>query len=662
MQNLSIDEIVSKIREEICFEATHNGDFTVKIQNYVPYVCAAIHDGHRLREDLADKCLLDEKERLYEEDPHTGEFIQSMPITLVGGDSRYEYDLNRGEESCIYNVAWGKEVWKKPLTTKQKEASLTKHRNFFRVVHALMEVLEKKFGACVVYDVHSYNYLRHETSYLFNIGIENIDIKRFNRHISHWKKQLMDIKIKKVATDVSVNHIFYGRGQLLKYAKAHFKNTLVLATEIKKVFMDELSGEKYPIIVQSIAKGLKRAIIQDAQYFINEHANVNVKKRGRLLHSELQPELLKLDKRLHALTKNFELLNFVNPINIHKEKKRFFKKDFNYNPEFRYRPLTLDPHEFKSKMYALKVSDIEDIHIRQIYMDIINAYGVKADMLTSLGTEKFLYNSLSYFGEPSAKDIDNAYFLLYCEELPQFKNEVRLEFEEVKERFEAEGKAYGFDYKVECVANIPSEAMVINSKKTVLLRKGVRFYPHRLEAILNHEIGVHMVTTMNALNQPLKFLSSGLPRNTYTQEGLALMAEYLGGGLSVTRMKELGLRVIAVSYLTKGYDFKTTFQKLHEKNYTDDDHLFNIVTRVYRGGGFTKDYLYLRGFRRISEMMAQGIDLSNLFLGKTSHQYRLVLNELVDRGMLNPPQYLCRAFEKPVAKDPILEYLTKSIR
>ena len=662
MQNLSLDEIIGNIEQGICFEATYNQDFYIKIQEYVPFVCAAIHDGHRLRDELKEICLLSEQERLYEEDPFTGEFIQSMPITLIGGDSRYEYDLNRDEDNCIYDVAWGKKVWNRDLSKDEYQRSLQKHRNFYSVVRALLTKLEKDFKAAIVYDMHSYNYRRHSKSYLFNIGIENIDVKRYNSHISFWKKQLMGIKARRIQPEVSVNHIFYGRGQLLKLARKEFPNTLVLATEVKKVFMDEDTGEKYPLIVASLAKGIKNAIIKNTQYFINSVSNLNIKNTGKLLHGGLQPELLDLDKKLFSQLRGFEILSFVNPVNVEQEKKKFFKSKFKENPNFRYKPLTVDPFDFKSKMYQLNINALEDIHIRQIYIDIIKAYTDKVDLLHSLGTDKFLYNSLRYFGEPSQKDIANANFLLFAKELPQFLNEETLEIDEVIDAFEKEGEKYGFEFNLELVDNTPSDALVINSTKTAYIKRSARFTPTRLRNLLNHEIGVHMVTTMNANNQPLKFLSLGLPRNTYTQEGLAIMAELFSSSLSVTRLRELALRVLAVDSLAKGNDFKTTFKMLMEEYNEDPNTLYYLVSRVYRGGGFTKDYLYLRGFRKLMNLHSNGVKLDNLFLGKVTHSHLTILNELVDRGILNPPKFMSRAFENPEKIDPVLNYLIEGLK
>ncbi|GAL02404.1 hypothetical protein JCM19237_5297 [Photobacterium aphoticum] len=125
MLQLTEAEVLDKIQQLIPFEAQLNdGSLTIRISEYQPYIATAIHHGHRLRGDLMPNCLLNEDERYFEEDPFTGDFISSLPIVLQGEDSRYEYDLNRGPDNCIYEEAWGKPVWSTPLTDAERAVSL----------------------------------------------------------------------------------------------------------------------------------------------------------------------------------------------------------------------------------------------------------------------------------------------------------------------------------------------------------------------------------------------------------------------------------------------------------------------------------------------------------------------------------------------------------
>jgi len=96
MTTLSEEAIINKIKQRETFSATiDGGGFTLKIEKYEPALCAVIHNGGNLRAELADNCLLSQAERYYEEDPYTGNFIEQQAVTLIGNDSRYEYDLNR---------------------------------------------------------------------------------------------------------------------------------------------------------------------------------------------------------------------------------------------------------------------------------------------------------------------------------------------------------------------------------------------------------------------------------------------------------------------------------------------------------------------------------------------------------------------------------------
>ena len=267
MQKLKISEIIKLIEKQETFEAiSSDNSFSIKINRYVPYCCTAIHDGSNLREQLKNKIAIDDYNRWYEEDPHTGEFIDSLPITIIGLDSRFEYDLNRKPEECIYEEAWGKKVWKRPLTPTEKQTSLNKHKNFYKVVYALILKLESLYDSCVVYDIHSYNHQRWErTVPLFNIGTERLDKEKFGPFIENWVAELSAISLSGIENHTAVNDVFFGRGYNLEFVSQNFPNTLVLATEVKKVYSNELTGEDFPKLIRELQQKLKKAILNNAQ-------------------------------------------------------------------------------------------------------------------------------------------------------------------------------------------------------------------------------------------------------------------------------------------------------------------------------------------------------------------------------------------------------------
>ena len=276
MLRLSVDDIIARIRDEEIFEAVADDySFTLKISDYTHYMCGAVHDGHQFRKDLWAKCLHSEYDRWYEEDPCTRQMVQTMPIVIAGCDSRFEYDLNREPERAIYEDAWGKKLWNSPLTATEKSKSLDKHERFYEVVHALVEKLEQLFGSTVVYDMHSYNWKRWQREVpVWNLGTSNIDNQRFGNEVDDWKDDLSGMQLPNgISATAAINDTFQGNGYFLKYITNNFDDTLVLATEISKVYCDELSGVIYPEVVAAVERQLKQLLPTHAAEFYEKHAD-----------------------------------------------------------------------------------------------------------------------------------------------------------------------------------------------------------------------------------------------------------------------------------------------------------------------------------------------------------------------------------------------------
>ncbi len=273
-ESLSEQEIVSKINDRECFSATITGGaFTLKIEKYLPAMSAAIHDGGQLRPELEQNCLLEQSQRYYEEDPHTGSFICEQAITLIAKDSRYEYDLNRSTDECVYETAWGVDVWKQPLSVETTLKSKAKHAQFYRIVAAIVEALQADFGQCIVYDNHSYNYKRHERKDLpvINLGTTSVKSEKWRPVINSWLTSLQAMQVDGIEVTAAENDIFYGKGYLAAFCHGHYDNVLVLATEAKKVFMDELTGKADEQVLPSLQKAYNASIAQHTQAYINDY-------------------------------------------------------------------------------------------------------------------------------------------------------------------------------------------------------------------------------------------------------------------------------------------------------------------------------------------------------------------------------------------------------
>ena len=111
-------------------------------------------------------------------------------------------------------------------------------------------------------------------------------------------------------------------------------------------------------------------------------------------------------------------------------------------------------------------------------------------------------------------------------------------------------------------------------------------------------------------------------------------------------MRLLAGRVVAVYCLSKGADFVETFRELNGNGEFSEYSAFLIATRVFRGGGFTKDAIYLRGLVDLLDYLGKGGDLEPLLLGKIALEHLPLIEELRWRRILEPaplrPHYLQR--------------------
>lgn len=276
MQRLSVEAIIENIKAGKPFHAVSDDyALTLKIDAYVPYLCAAVHDGSQFRKELWENCLHTAYERWYEEDPETKAMVKNHPMVLAGCDSRFEYDLNRDPENAVFDTAWGKQLWKQPLPEAQKERSLAKHANFYRVVAALIQKIESLFGAAIVYDMHSYNWQRWDRIVpTWNLGTKNIDRDRFENLVETWRDRLASLELPNgISSSAAINDTFQGNGYFLKFITKNFENTLVLATEIAKVYCEEYQQIVYPEVVAAVEQQLRTHIKEHAQLFIETFGN-----------------------------------------------------------------------------------------------------------------------------------------------------------------------------------------------------------------------------------------------------------------------------------------------------------------------------------------------------------------------------------------------------
>ncbi len=176
---------------------------------------------------------------------------------------------------------------------------------------------------------------------------------------------------------------------------------------------------------------------------------------------------------------------------------------------------------------------------------------------------------------------------------------------------------------------------------------------HRLDALLAHEVSVHLLTFFNGATQGLNIFRSGLANYEGVQEGLGVFAEWAVGGLTRTRLRLLAGRVVSVDAMQRGASFIDVYRTLVKDYGFRRRGAFGIAARVFRSGGLAKDAIYLRGFRQVVDLVASGASLAPFWLGKIAPDHAPAIEELLHRGLVHEPVFLPEFLARPDTRERI---------
>jgi uncharacterized protein (TIGR02421 family) len=363
-----------------------------------------------------------------------------------------------------------------------------------------------------------------------------------------------------------------------------------------------------------------------------------------------QTATIEADRALTAIEKEIDLLMNVTPLNSDEAWIDFEKSGFSTVPGLQSRPLGFDPDAIKRRLYNLEMETIEDPTLKSLLRAKRDEISRQVTMVGDRDTSRFRYGSLQLFGEIGDALIADANELLRRIDVELSRDE-HVTARKFAERAEEELQFYreryeGFASDLEVRTDIPD--LMVNHGR-LLIGATASFRKSRVEALIQHEVGTHVVTYVNGSVQPLELLSVGLPNYEETQEGLAVLAEFAVGGLDPHRLRLLAGRVVAVSLMLEGAEFLDIFEELRTKHSFSPRIAWAVTIRVTRSGGLTKDVIYLRGLARVLEFLSERKDVVPLLAGKLSLDHVPLVDELTERGVLRPPWISPRWLEFPGA-------------
>jgi len=345
-------------------------------------------------------------------------------------------------------------------------------------------------------------------------------------------------------------------------------------------------------------------------------------------------DLKKIDSELCDVARQITLIRHINPTNTDEEEIKFFKSN-TYNPVFTYQDF-----DAKNAGARLKALEPDNSEIGKVLESVRDFMLRLLRAMENRGAASFTDPGL--YGMPSKKLVDAAYEILNTTHaLP--KEPLAYSAEQLKGLLQDTIDMYGFE-RWEFVLDPNARATFVDPcNRKVIINPTKKFSEKRARRLQVHEVGTHVLRSMNGYNQEYKIFGTDmLPGALPTEEGLAVIHEMQAGVSDQNIERICAGRVIAVSMALES-SFREVYDELVK--YFEPKQTFNITARAKRGlsdtskpGGFIKDHAYFEGRMLIQRYLDNGGDLTPLYAAKIGLQHKY----LVEIGALKPAKFLPR--------------------
>lgn len=471
-------------------------------------------------------------------------------------------------------------------------------------------------------------------------------LKVFKQQLDNLNTKYKVLPLKRTVVENTDQRHAPGQTPLLGVDDLKEAGILLLGLEVPPVYRNN-RGEEYPVFFRSFKDDLVLALHKSIYEFIRVQTTSGVESYRALGQKSLKEKVLDIDRQLSRIETSYQFLWLISPSNIRQVKETFFSSNFEEVLHYHYRLLPIDPDVLKRELYNLKIEEVDDPALSFLFREKREELELQISMLNDRGTSHFFYNSLMlYNGIDKALYQEALGLLKEVDEEDKKVHDYLMDANDFKNLAEAE-----FDYFKEQDENFYSKIHVRDDVNILMVSRGELYIPSdykmapaETKALIQHEVGTHVLTHYNGLQQPLGQLSTGLTGYDALQEGLAVVAEYLVGGLTANRLRTLAGRVVASWARLEGWDFKEIFDLLYKEHEFSPERAFDITSRIMQGSGFIKDIIYLKGLVELKKHLEEGGEFEPLLSGKFALKHLPVINELMERKVLKKtpllPRYL----------------------
>jgi uncharacterized protein (TIGR02421 family) len=442
-----------------------------------------------------------------------------------------------------------------------------------------------------------------------------------------------------------------GMKPLLRLSELKQWNCYAIGLLVGTIDGSEPAHDLRPAAMRAVARDVHAALDQAYFTFVQQRKSLRPAHYHAPERSSVVEDVLETDRQLAAIDRSFDLLLQATPVNAESAWREFRRARFDKTPVFYYRPIPVDPVLLKRQLYLIPVEHIEDPTLSYLFRQKQEELDRQITLLSDVDTPRFLPESVQIYGGVSDWLLQHAQELLDRvptrggRGLPQGK----LSATQFAARAQQELGYYQqqcADFSATVAVRDDMYAGMMVSGDQLLIGGRTRVPRRRADALLQHEIGTHLVTRYNGHLQPFQQLEVGLAGYDGLQEGLAVLAEYLVDGLSRYRMRVLAARVVAAKHLLDGASFVDTFRVVNRSLAFSQRTAYTITMRIYRGGGLTKDAVYLRGLLQILRYLREQGDLELLYVGKVASAHLPLISELRAREIIRAPALRPRYLER----------------
>ncbi len=348
------------------------------------------------------------------------------------------------------------------------------------------------------------------------------------------------------------------------------------------------------------------------------------------------------DSQIMDISRDLNPMLYVTPINEKPQKKRFLEDGVDIG--FEYRELEKkehDPELIRRRLEAIRVPE-DYPHLHRAYTQKIAEMFYQNGIVAAILKREYekvreltvqIYEKLDdclvsdakmFLGSPAPK-----------------KSEKTITARSFSEMIYSALKEHGIeDWEVELTKKWPNS--INRAQKRIKVCEYRDFDENEVRGFIARNLDVNVVRATNGYEQPLGIFVSGFPGYLTTESGLEAYSDEMAG-TETDVIRDYAAYVIAVHSVINGDNFTQTFGRLKGCGLSDDE-AWAKAMRSHRGngpegeGGYIKDHLYLRGFRKVEKLGSDA--MKTLYVGKVGIGDLPAIKDLMSEGVVSEAKHL----------------------